>query len=99
MTDVDPRIAFFNQHADNWDTYGPPVEQTLRRLEELKPMLNLQPGWSVLELGCGTGQVTGWLAGQVRLGSVTAVDFSPGMIAKCRERDVEAVFRCLDVCT
>jgi ubiquinone/menaquinone biosynthesis C-methylase UbiE len=38
----------------------------------------------VLEVGCGTGKNTAWLAGRAR--SVIALDFSGGMLAKARER-------------
>lgn len=38
----------------------------------------------VLELGCGTGKNTEWLAREAH--SVTALDFSPGMLARARER-------------
>ena len=38
----------------------------------------------VLELGCGTGKNTEWLAAKAR--SVTALDFSHGMLARARER-------------
>ncbi len=41
-------------------------------------------GRSVLELGCGTGKNTDWLAAQCR--QVTALDFSPGMLAIARSR-------------
>ena len=38
----------------------------------------------VVELGCGTGKNTEWLAGEAR--SVVALDFSPGMLARARAR-------------
>lgn len=38
----------------------------------------------VLEIGCGTGKNTAWLAGRAR--SVIALDFSPGMLARAREQ-------------
>ena len=38
----------------------------------------------VLEVGCGTGKNTVWVASRAR--SVTALDFSPGMLARARER-------------
>jgi ubiquinone/menaquinone biosynthesis C-methylase UbiE len=38
----------------------------------------------VLELGCGTGKNTVWLAERAR--SVVALDFSSGMLARARER-------------
>lgn len=39
-------------------------------------------GASVLELGCGTGKNTRWLAGEAA--HVTALDFSAGMLARAR---------------
>ena len=41
-------------------------------------------GRHVLELGCGTGKNTLWLAGTAA--NVTALDFSAGMLARARER-------------
>ena len=41
-------------------------------------------GKRVLELGCGTGKNTEWLAANAR--SVTALDFSPGMLARAHQR-------------
>jgi malonyl-CoA O-methyltransferase len=41
-------------------------------------------GGDVLELGCGTGKNTVWLAERAR--SVVALDFSDGMLARARER-------------
>ncbi|HEX3160027.1 MAG TPA: class I SAM-dependent methyltransferase [Gemmatimonadaceae bacterium] len=38
----------------------------------------------VLELGCGTGKNTAWLAGRAR--SVVGLDFSEGMLARARSR-------------
>ena len=45
----------------------------------------------VLELGCGTGKNTEWLASKAR--SVIALDFSPGMLARARERITTANVR------
>ncbi len=41
-------------------------------------------GRQVLELGCGTGKNTAWLAAAAA--NVTALDFSAGMLARARER-------------
>ena len=95
----DPKIAYFDGQAATWDSDGPAIGETLARLNALAPMLALQPGQDVLEVGCGTGQVTRWLAQQVRPGRVTAVDFSPAMIAQARRRNIDADFRCVDVCS
>lgn len=95
---TDPRIAFFDHHAPSWDTDGPPHAQILARLETLRDKLGFAPGDHILEVGCGTGQVTGWLAGIVGPGCVTALDFSPAMLARAQARGVPAEFICRDVC-
>jgi len=94
----DPRIAFFDQQAPTWDQCGPDPATTLRRLQELSAELGLRPGLDVLEIGCGTGQITGWLAESVRPGRVVAVDFSPAMLERARARVVNAEFQLLDIC-
>ncbi len=95
----DPRIAFFDHHAQDWDENGPDVQETRRRLEENRDLLALKPGIELLELGCGTGEITKWLVDAVRPGKVVAVDFSPAMLEKARAKNIEAEFRCLDICT
>lgn len=95
---ADPRIAYFDQLAPRWDTQCSNPAAVLQRLEELRPRLLLQPGQRLLEVGCGTGQITGWLAGQVAPGRVVAVDFSPAMLALARGRGVAADFYEADVC-
>ncbi len=99
MTTHDPRIAFFDRHAATWDADGPPVGQMIPRLEELRPVLGLQSGRDVLEVGCGTGQLTPWLVEAARPGRVTALDFSPAMLDKARARGTDAEFVCADVCS
>jgi len=94
----DPRVAFFDQLAPVWDRDCSKPAATLERLQSLKGELGLQPGWDVLELGCGTGQITGWLAGQVHPGRVVGADFSPAMLAEARRRGLDAEFRELDIC-
>ncbi len=51
----------------------------------------------MLEVGCGTGQLTGWLADCVRPGRVEAIDFSPKMIRKAAAKR-GGEFRVADVC-
>lgn len=99
MSNPDPRIAFFDHHAATWDTSGPPIGRTLARLDALWPLLGLRGGQEVLEVGCGTGQVTNWLADHVRPGGVTCVDFSPAMVAQARARGAAREVWCRDVCT
>jgi ubiquinone/menaquinone biosynthesis C-methylase UbiE len=75
------------EHAyDTWaDTYDRDENRT-RDLDAL--VLRQQPlrltDAAVLELGCGTGKNTSWLAQVAR--QVVALDFSEGMLSKARER-------------
>jgi SAM-dependent methyltransferase len=94
---IDPRIAFFDHLAANWDDGEQDSADTLRRLEELAELLALRPGENLLEVGCGTGQLTGWLAHRVRPGRVVAIDFSPEMIQKASAKG-GGEFRVADVC-
>jgi SAM-dependent methyltransferase len=95
---LDPRIEFFDRHAASWDADAEEVARTLRRLEELRDRVGLKPGHNVLELGCGTGRITRWLADIVRPGRVVASDFSPAMLAQARSREVPAELRLMDIC-
>lgn len=95
---TDPRVAFFDHHAPTWDATGPDPAATLRRLQELNGRLGLRAGLDVLEVGCGTGQITLWLAELVKPGRVVAADFSPGMLAKACDRGVDADFVLMDIC-
>lgn len=98
MYEQDPRIDFFDRLADEWDREHERIDETLVRLDSLAPMLGLAAGHDLLEVGCGTGQVTGWLVRRVRPGRVTAIDFAPAMLAKAQARGLDADFRCVDVC-
>jgi SAM-dependent methyltransferase len=95
---TDPRIAFFDRHAPTWDATGPDPAATLRRLRELNGRLGLRPGLEVLELGCGTGQITGWLVDLVKPGKVVAADFSPAMLEQARSRGWAADLVWMDIC-
>ena len=94
----DPRVAFFDQHAPTWDQTGPDPAVTLRRLQELNGQLGMGPGLDVLDVGCGTGQITGWLAETVWPGRVVAADFSPAMLARARARGTVAELVLMDIC-
>jgi ubiquinone/menaquinone biosynthesis C-methylase UbiE len=98
MNYADPRIAYFDRLAPVWDSRGPDPEVAGRRLPLLRDQLDFRPGEALLEVGCGTGQITGWLADQVRPGRVLAIDFSSGMLARARDRGMDAEFRQLDIC-
>ncbi len=94
----DPRIAFFDRLSADWDHSEQDPKETICRLEQLDDLLRLGQGLDVLEVGCGTGQLTGWLAQQVAPGRVTAIDFSDGMLQQARAKQIDAEFRLCDVC-
>lgn len=95
---IDPRIAFFDHHAGMWDDDAPAIESNIRRLEELRGMMGMSAGVDLLEIGCGTGQITPWLCEAVAPGRVVAVDFSQAMLDRARDKDIPADFRLLDIC-
>lgn len=94
---TDPRIAFFDRLASTWDAEEQNAAETIERLESLHGLLALRPGETVLEVGCGTGQLTRWLADRVCPGGVVAIDFSPEMIRKASSKG-GAEFRVANVC-
>lgn len=50
------------------------------------------------KFGRGTGLITGWLADCVGGGQVTAIDFSPSMLANARAKGIAADFRQWNIC-
>ncbi len=94
----DPRIAFFDELAPRWDRDGQSPCETVERVSGLADHLAIKLGHDVLEVGCGTGQLTGWLAEQAGPGKVVAVDFSPAMVARAQAKGISAEFRVADAC-
>ncbi len=72
----------YNQWASQYDTN----KNATRDLEgtAIRQMLAGKHFGRVLEIGCGTGKNTVWLAEHAE--AVTAVDFSPGMLAEARAK-------------
>ena len=99
MNDADQRIAYFDALAAEWDDHEPSAETMIARLSQHADLLALAPGQRLLEVGCGTGKTTGYLAGQIAPGRVTAIDFAPAMVARARAKGIEADFACVDVCS
>ncbi len=98
MNNSDPRIAYFDSLAARWDEQVPCGRGRAVRMEDHADLLALRAGEDLLEAGCGTGGATAWLVRQVAPGRVTAVDFSPAMIARARRKRIDAEFLCRDVC-
>ncbi|MEO8763312.1 MAG: class I SAM-dependent methyltransferase [Ginsengibacter sp.] len=72
----------YNTWASQYDTN----DNKTRDLEAraLRDLLTDIPFEIVLEIGCGTGKNTEWLAAKAK--TVTAVDFSDEMLSKAREK-------------
>lgn len=94
----DPRVEFFDRLAHQWDTTEQSQDDILPVVERWIEKLRLQPGENLLEVGCGTGQLTGWLAERVQPGRVVAIDFSQAMLDVAATKGISATFRQADVC-
>jgi 2-polyprenyl-3-methyl-5-hydroxy-6-metoxy-1,4-benzoquinol methylase len=85
----------YNSWAQQYDTNANPT----RDLEgiALRTTLNEIPCQSVLEIGCGTGKNTEWLA--TKASHVTAVDLSEEMLALARQKvqSAHVVFKPADI--
>lgn len=88
----DPRQPFFDSIADAWDGWHD--QPTLNaKLTEAFEHFGVRPDEHVVDVGCGTGNLT--LALLARLGPrgrVTALDISPAMLtrAACKTDDARA---------
>jgi len=78
--------AAYDQWADQYDTN----QNRTRDLEAqaLREMLGVDPLGAVLEIGCGTGKNTVWLA--QRAAQMLGVDFSGEMLARARAKSLPA---------
>jgi malonyl-CoA O-methyltransferase len=79
-------IASVRDGYDRWAVVYDHDANPLQALEEplLRGAVGDVNGLSVLDLGCGTGRHSVWLAS--RGAAVTAVDFSEGMLAEARRK-------------
>ena len=72
----------FDAAARTWDT-PEKVARSARIAEAIMDAVPLDPTWSALDYGCGTGQLTWHLADRVH--HVTLTDTSVGMLQVARE--------------
>lgn len=82
-TDQNPWQQFFHLEAPHYDQLCF-TQNTINEVEFLIDILNLLPGASILDVGCGTGRHAVELA---RKGyAVTGIDLSASMLAQAREK-------------
>jgi ubiquinone/menaquinone biosynthesis C-methylase UbiE len=81
-TEPSPVAAAYDRWAASYDDDRNATRDLDARIVREAPLL--LEGRDVVELGCGTGKNTVWLAGRAR--SLVALDFSDGMLARARQR-------------
>jgi ubiquinone/menaquinone biosynthesis C-methylase UbiE len=93
------RQAFFNRAAERWDTLHYSRRTIDRALAGLIPRLRVNKDAYVIDIGCGTGILSGKLAEVVGTkGKVFCCDFSLPMLQHARHKIKDnCVFLCADV--
>ncbi len=76
---------FFDSMAGSWDGMIPPGETG--RLDKILDSMNIMPGESVLDAGCGTGILFPLIRKRIgEKGKITGLDISPGMLKKAEKK-------------
>lgn len=90
--------AYFNQQADTWDEMV--AEKDTAKLQEMAKRLNLKPGFTVLDVGTGTGVFLPYILAEIgKQGRVIALDLADEMLirAKAKDFDGNTDYLCADV--
>lgn len=91
---ADRKVRANSHDKEFWDRRAPSFAQHVQEddtddyVDSFMRIMNAQPGWSVLDVGCGPGTLACPLAKIVR--QVTAIDFSPVMIDILKARKENA---------
>ena len=84
---MNPRRRFFDQMAEVWDIRAD-ASRLRRRLTSELPGFRIRSGESILDVGCGTGNLTSELVKSVGpTGRVVALDLSLKMIERARAKE------------
>jgi len=77
--------AYFNQQAATWDEVI--AEKDTTRLEQMAERLGLEPGFTVLDVGTGTGVFLPFLLDKIGVnGRVVALDVAEAMLLRARAK-------------
>ena len=83
---TESRLQFFDRIADQWDGWVD-LQRMGRALREGLVELEVSPSADVVDLGCGTGNLTAALAQHLEPdATITAVDFSERMLEEARRK-------------
>lgn len=80
------------------DCYLTYQKERFAPFEDLLPMVHLRPGLKVIDLGCGTGELTLRLADRIPGSHVVGIDLSEEMLEKARALERPGLhFECRDI--
>ena len=80
------KSLFFDRLAEERAGHGYDADE-IHRVIELIERSGIQPGWRILEPGCGPGLITPLIADRAGFdGRVLALDISPVMVQHCKKR-------------
>jgi ubiquinone/menaquinone biosynthesis C-methylase UbiE len=68
----------FDERAKDWDSDPMKVDRARRVADSIRTVVNIHPGMTALEYGCGTGLLSFFL--QDEFASITLADTSQGML-------------------
>ncbi len=80
---MDEIAAYFDERADSWDESGCSGESSVQGA--VLSLVDLKPGDTVLDLGCGTGVMVPFYL-TAKAGKIVAVDVSEKMVERAREK-------------
>lgn len=78
----------FNRFAHCYDQYAALSQEVVSRFLDRLELIKIQPR-CIVELGCGTGELTVRLAQKFPEAKITAVDFSEAMLAQVERKLIE----------
>ncbi len=96
----DQKRIYRDSYEERGDDYGA-LRWSSRRVQQVRfevlARLGELHGASVLDLGCGLGDLCGYLAEQGIEADITGYDIVPEMVDACRQRYPEARFECRNI--
>ena len=80
--------AYFNQKATRWDETV--AEKNTTKLEQMAKRLDIKPGYTVLDVGTGTGVFAPFILSKIRKnGRLVCLDFAEEMLKRVQAKGFE----------